>query len=93
MRHEPFIRHVNTLAAKARSQGENPFAALVADAYGYIILETLDGAVGQEDPTAHAETLAVRELAKHHQDLLDSDADLTLYTSTEEPYSGPASNA
>ena len=69
------------LARRARSNGNHPFGALLADAGGNVLLEAENTVVTGRDATGHAETNLVRMASERF------DADYlrhcTLYTSTE----------
>ena len=75
------LRRAIALAASARSKGNHPFGALVADATGQVIAEAENTVVTDRDVTGHAETNLVR-IASHRfpPEVL---AGATLYTSTE----------
>ncbi|MGL5266838.1 MAG: deaminase, partial [Plesiomonas shigelloides] len=67
------MRHAMTLAAKAEAEGEVPVGAvLVLD--GQVIGEGWNRSIGQHDPTAHAEMMAIRQGGKVVQNyrLLDA---------------------
>jgi tRNA(Arg) A34 adenosine deaminase TadA len=53
--HEPFVREAILLASQARSDGNEPFGALlVLD--GQVVLTAMNSVNTDHDPTAHAET-------------------------------------
>jgi tRNA(adenine34) deaminase len=58
--HEPFMRQALILAAEAQEAGEVPVGAVVAMS-GEIIGRGRNSAIVRNDPTAHAEILAIRE--------------------------------
>ncbi|WP_255359271.1 tRNA adenosine(34) deaminase TadA [Plesiomonas sp. ZOR0011] len=77
--HEFWMRHAMTLAAKAEAEGEVPVGAvLVLD--GQVIGEGWNRSIGQHDPTAHAEMMAIRQGGKVVQNyrLLDAVLYVTL---------------
>jgi len=82
---ETDLRHLRRcidLASQARAAGQLPFAALVVDENGQVLVEAQNQSRPPEgDPTQHAELLAVSRAAK----LLPPErlAGATLYTSTE----------
>ncbi len=79
-RDEAFMREALSLAARAEAAGEVPVGALVV-ADGAVIGRGWNRTVGDADPTAHAEMLALREAgrATGNYRLLDS----TLYVTLE----------
>jgi len=58
--HEQFMRQALTLAEEAQAAGEVPVGAVVTLG-GEVIGRGRNASVGQNDPTAHAEMLAIRE--------------------------------
>lgn len=49
------------LARAAQAQGEVPVGAVIVDKDGQIIAEAANGPIALNDPTAHAEVLALRQ--------------------------------
>jgi len=49
------------LARSAQAQGEVPVGAVVVDCDGAVIAEAANGPIALNDPTAHAEVLALRQ--------------------------------
>ena len=49
------------LARVAESQGEVPVGAVIVDSNGVVIAESANGPIALNDPTAHAEVLALRQ--------------------------------
>jgi len=76
------LRRCFALATQAREAGQHPFAAIVVDESGKVLVEAQNHSRPPEgDPTQHAEMVAVSSVAK-----IASPARLartTLYTSTE----------
>jgi tRNA(Arg) A34 adenosine deaminase TadA len=54
------MRHALDLAAAAAAEGEVPVGAVVVDPGGTIIAAAANRTLGDRDPSAHAEMLAVR---------------------------------
>ena len=78
---EKMMRHALELANKAEALGEIPVGAVLVDEDGNIIGEGWNLSIVQNDPTAHAEIIALRDGAKHLQNyrLLNT----TLYVTLE----------
>ncbi|WP_425622346.1 tRNA adenosine(34) deaminase TadA [Haemophilus sp. HN_Hi21] len=78
---EKMMRHALTLANKAEALGEIPVGAVLVDDSGNIIGEGWNLSIVQNDPTAHAEIIALRNGAKNIQNyrLLNT----TLYVTLE----------
>jgi tRNA(Arg) A34 adenosine deaminase TadA len=75
------MRAAIEVARKARSNGNHPFGAILADVQGHILLEAENTVVTDKDCTAHAETNLMRQASrKYDRDFL---ASCTIYTSTE----------
>jgi len=71
-----------TLSEESRNKGRHPFAAIVADEHGHIVVTAGNNSMPPEgDPTQHAELVAAAQAAK----LLTPEqlAKCTLYTSAE----------
>ena len=58
--HEAFMRQALALAEEAEAAGEVPVGALVVLG-NQVVGRGRNSPIGQNDPTAHAETLAIRE--------------------------------
>ncbi|MGL4455778.1 MAG: tRNA adenosine(34) deaminase TadA [Plesiomonas sp.] len=58
--HEFWMRHAMTLAARAEAEGEVPVGAVLV-LNGQVIGEGWNRSIGQHDPTAHAEMMAIRQ--------------------------------
>ncbi|WP_370597033.1 tRNA adenosine(34) deaminase TadA [Rodentibacter ratti] len=78
---EKFMRHALSLADKAESLGEIPVGAVLVDSEGNILGEGWNLSITENDPTAHAEIVALRNAAKKVQNyrLLNT----TLYVTLE----------
>lgn len=63
---EARVREAIALATAARAAGRHPFGALVLDARGDVLARAGNESAAGEDPTAHAETLAIRLAAAAH---------------------------
>ncbi|NKC31367.1 nucleoside deaminase [Falsiroseomonas selenitidurans] len=78
---ETLLRRAIALAGEARAAGQHPFAALLADSDGRVLMEQGNGFAPHGDGTAHAERLiatrACLELSP------DQRAAATLFTSAE----------
>ncbi len=81
MNHDTLIRRTFALASQARVKGNHPFAALLTDSSGKIILEAENTVTTEKDSTGHAETNLMRLASKtFDRDFLQT---CTLYSSTE----------
>ena len=69
------------IARAARTHGNHPFGALLADATGRVLLTAENTVLTARDATGHAETNLVRSATAAHS--AAELADTTLYTSTE----------
>lgn len=75
------LRRTIAMAAAARAKGIHPFAALLADAAGNILMEQINAYLPDRDMTGHAErVLMTRACTTYAPEFL---ADCTLYTSAE----------
>ena len=62
---EHWMRHALALAERAeREDDEIPVGAVLADADGNVVGEGWNRNIGEHDPTAHAEIVAMREAGK-----------------------------
>ena len=75
------LRDAIALSAQARAAGRHPFGALVVAADGAELARAGNESAAGDDPTAHAELLAVRRAAAVHGSARLAGA--TLYTSAE----------
>lgn len=81
-RDEHFLRHAIALSRQVRSQGKHPFAALVVDAAGQLVVEAgNDSRPPEGDPTRHAELVAAALAARRLSPAALAGA--TLYSSAE----------
>lgn len=78
---EYFMNYALTLAQKAEQQGEIPVGAVLVDAKQQIIGEGWNCSISHNDPTAHAEIIALRQAGQrlNNYRLLDT----TLYVTLE----------
>ena len=76
---QALIQRTIELSVRSRAQGNHPFAALIADADGAILVEAFNAS--KLDCTGHAELNAVREASSRYPRALLQQA--TLYTSAE----------
>mgnify|MGYP003110249110 CR=1 FL=1 len=75
------LRRTFQLAEQAAQQGVHPFAAILADAEGTVLLEQLNAYLPNKDMTGHAErVLMTRASQAYSPDFL---AQCTLFTSAE----------
>mmetsp|Transcript_7148 Transcript_7148/g.14336 ORF Transcript_7148/g.14336 Transcript_7148/m.14336 type:complete len:185 (+) Transcript_7148:1-555(+) len=75
------LRRTFELAREAEAAGEAPFGALVVDLHGNVVAEGQNAIEANNDPSAHAESLALR--AAHKSMGAASLAKCHLYSSTE----------
>ncbi len=62
---ERWMRHALALAARARDEeGEIPVGAVVVSAAGEVLGEGWNRNIGEHDPSAHAEIVALREAGR-----------------------------
>ncbi|MEM6913158.1 MAG: tRNA adenosine(34) deaminase TadA [Pseudomonadota bacterium] len=61
---ETWMRRALELAAQAAKRGEVPVGALVIDPQGDVIAEAHNAPIIENDPTAHAEVLALRHASR-----------------------------
>ncbi|QJD57442.1 nucleoside deaminase [Pseudomonas sp. gcc21] len=75
------LRKTFTLAEKAAAQGVHPFAAILADSQGQVLMEQLNAYLPDKDMTGHAErVLMTRASQTYSPEFL---AQCTLFTSAE----------
>ena len=79
--HEAYLKRAIELSVKSRESGNTPFAALLVDKDGNIIMEQMNNEITEHKCTGHAETQLV-ERASHaySKEFL---WDCTLYTTAE----------
>ncbi|MFN9773375.1 MAG: nucleoside deaminase [Burkholderiales bacterium] len=63
---ERLLREAIALSAAARTAGRHPFGALVVAADGTVLARAGNESATGDDPTAHAETVAIRRAAAAH---------------------------
>jgi tRNA(Arg) A34 adenosine deaminase TadA len=80
MNHEQIMRVALNIAVEAVSHGELPFAAVLADAGGRVVLSEHDRVFEMQDPTQHAETRLVRMACRIYGPDLSQ---FSLYTTCE----------
>ncbi|OOR99404.1 tRNA adenosine(34) deaminase TadA [Canicola haemoglobinophilus] len=75
------MRHALSLAERAETLGEIPVGAVLVDKLGNILAEGCNLSIIHNDPTAHAEIIALRQAGQKRQNyrLLDT----TLYVTLE----------
>lgn len=78
---ERFMRQALKEASKAAAREEVPVGAVLADAAGRIIARGSNAPIGSNDPTAHAEIVALRKAAKRTKNFRL--AGTTLYVTIE----------
>jgi tRNA(Arg) A34 adenosine deaminase TadA len=76
-----FMQYVLDLAVRSRENGRHPFAAIVVDQHGTIVVEAGNNSMPPGDPTQHAERLAAAEAARKLSPA--ALAESTLYTNAE----------
>jgi tRNA(adenine34) deaminase len=64
LEHEQFMREALDVALKGRAAGEVPVGAVIVHG-GALIARAHNSPLATNDPTAHAEILALREAARH----------------------------
>lgn len=79
--HDHLLRLAVEAARAAREHGNHPFGAVLADAAGIVLLTAENTVVTDRDPSAHAETNAVRAAGVRFDAATLRSA--TLYASTE----------
>ncbi|WP_010647962.1 nucleoside deaminase [Oceanobacillus massiliensis] len=79
--HEYFLSKTIDLAVESLENGGGPFAAIVVDKDSNIIGTGTNGVTKNNDPTAHAEVLAIRDACSKLEDFQLKDC--ILYTSCE----------
>ena len=64
MKHEKIMRVALGVAEEAMTRGELPFAAVLVNAQGKVVLTEHDRVYEKQDPTQHAETRLVRKACR-----------------------------
>jgi tRNA(Arg) A34 adenosine deaminase TadA len=80
-RDEHFLRRSFEISRRALTHGNHPFAALLVDQHGQVLIETENGYMPARDGTAHAERLLATDACTSLAD--DVRAKATLYSSAE----------
>ncbi|MFD2016125.1 hypothetical protein ACFSJQ_11170 [Vibrio olivae] len=62
-----FLRYSFSLAEDAKSKGIHPFAAVLVNANGEILLEQINGYLPDLDMTGHAERLIMTKASKRYR--------------------------
>ena len=75
------LRQAIQIAAAARTHGNHPFGALIADNQGNVIAQAENTVITDSDVTGHAETNLIRLASRQFPNEVLATA--TLYTSTE----------
>jgi tRNA(Arg) A34 adenosine deaminase TadA len=75
------LRRAIALSAESRAAGQHPFAALLADAQGRVLMESTNGFHPHGDGTAHAERLVATRACVELPP--EARATATLYSSAE----------
>lgn len=79
--HIEYLKHAVELSQKSRESGNTPFAAILVDGEGNILMEQMNVEITEHKSTGHAETqLAERASKKYDKNFL---WDCTLYTTAE----------
>lgn len=79
--HAALLRRTFDVALRARARGNHPFASLLVNAAGDVLIETENGFMPDRDMTGHAERLLATEASKRFGARVL--ADCTLYSSAE----------
>jgi tRNA(Arg) A34 adenosine deaminase TadA len=80
MKHETIMRVALGIAEEAMGRGELPFAAVLVNAEGKVVLTEHDRVYEKQDPTQHAESRLVRKACRLYGPDLSA---FTLYTTCE----------
>lgn len=76
-----FLKSALKLAEKASEQGIHPFAALLVDAGGEVLMEQINAFLPDRDMTGHAERVLMTRASKAYTP--EALADCTMYVSAE----------
>lgn len=79
--HEHWMRRALEMARKGEAAGEVPVGAVLVDADGRLLAEAFNCPIHENDPTAHAEILVLREAGRRSGNYRLEDA--TLYVTLE----------
>ena len=80
-RDEHFLRRSYAVARSSLTHGNHPFAAILVDEHGQVLIEKENGYMPARDATAHAERLVATEACTTLTDSVRAKA--TLYSSAE----------
>ncbi|WP_407154390.1 nucleoside deaminase [Bradyrhizobium sp. STM 3557] len=80
-RDEDLLRRTFAVARRSLTHGNHPFAAILVDQQGQVLIEMENGYMPARDSTAHAERLLATEACRTLTD--DIRATATLYSSAE----------
>lgn len=67
MSDDAYMGRALALAAEAAAAGEAPIGCVIVDEVGVVIAEGANAPIGEHDPTAHAEVVALRAAAQELQ--------------------------
>ena len=67
-KHNELMRLAMQEAAKAAEEGNYPFGAVMTDADGLVLVAAHNTQVTDRDPTAHAEIILIRRLAREYDE-------------------------
>ncbi|MGY3454536.1 nucleoside deaminase [Bradyrhizobium sp. USDA 4353] len=76
-----FLRHSFAVARQSLAHGNHPFAAILVDADGHVLIEAENGYMPSRDATAHAERLIATQACTTLKPQIRATA--TLYSSAE----------
>ena len=79
--HEAYLKRAIELSVKSRESGNTPFAALLVDKDGNIIMEQMNNEITEHKCTGHAETQLVERASHAYSKKFLWDC--TLYTTAE----------
>jgi tRNA(Arg) A34 adenosine deaminase TadA len=79
--HDTFLHRAIALAVRARREGRGPFGAIIVSANGEVLFEAENLVRNEQDFTAHAEMVGLREVGRRHG--LDALVGTTMYASGE----------
>ena len=79
--HEHYMGIAMTLARQAGADGNRPMGALIVDGEGKILAQGTNRVYTDSDPTAHGETVVIREASTKHK-MIDMSG-CTIYASME----------
>ena len=77
--HEAYLKRAIELSVKSRESGNTPFAALLVDKNGNIIMEQMNNEITEHKCTGHAET----QLVEIFRDYLENMEESCFYSKEE----------